>query len=50
MKKKKKQINRDRLILAAYQRQINLGLRVVKSKKDYNRQDFKNKTKQEIEL
>lgn len=46
---KKKKINRDRLILAAYQRQINLGVRVVKLKKDYNRQDFKNKTKQEIE-
>lgn len=46
---KKKKINRDRLILAAYQRQINLNLRVVKSKKDYNRQDFKNKTKQEID-
>lgn len=45
---KKKRINRDRLILAAYQRQINLGLRVVKSKRDYNRQDYKNKTKQEI--
>lgn len=46
---KNKKINRDRLILAAYQRQINLNMRVVKSKKDYNRQDFKNKTKQEIE-
>ena len=46
---KKKKINRDRLILAAYQLQINLGMRVVKSKKDYNRQEFKNKTKQEIE-
>ena len=46
---KKKKINRDRLILAAYQRQINLNLRVVKSKKDYNRQDYKNKTKQETE-
>lgn len=46
---KKKKINRDRLILAAYQRQINLNLRVVKSKKDYNRQDYKNKTKQEID-
>lgn len=46
---KKKKIKRDRLILAAYQRQINLNLRVVKSKKDYNRQDYKNKTKQEIE-
>ena len=46
---KKKKINRDRLILAAYQRQINLNLRVAKSKKDYNRQDYKNKTKQEIE-
>ena len=46
---KKKKINRDALILAAYQRQINLGVRVVKSKKDYDRQEFKNKTKQEIE-
>ena len=46
---KKKKINRDALILAAYQRQINLGVRIVKSKKDYNRQDYKNKTKQEIE-
>lgn len=46
---KKKKINRDMLILAAYQRQINLNLRVVKSKKNYNRQDYKNKTKQEIE-
>lgn len=46
---KKKKINRDALILAAYQRQINLGVRVVKSKKSYNRQDFKNKNKQEIE-
>lgn len=46
---KKKKINRDKLILSAYQRQINLGMRVVKSKKDYNRQNFKNKTKQEIE-
>ena len=46
---KKKKINRDALILAAYQKQINLGVRVVKSKKDYNRQEFKNKTKQEIE-
>ena len=46
---KKKKINRDALILAAYQRQINLNLRVVKSKKNYNRQDYKNKTKQEIE-
>ena len=46
---KKKKINRDRLILAAYQRQINLGMRVVESKRNYNRQDFKNKTKQEIE-
>lgn len=46
---KKKKINRDALILAAYQRQINLGLRVVKSKKDYNRQKLKSKTKQEID-
>lgn len=46
---KKKKINRDALILAAYQRQINLGVRVLKSKKSYNLQDFKNKTKQEIE-
>lgn len=46
---KKKKINRDKLILASYQRQINLGLRVVKSKKNYDRQDYKNKTKQEIE-
>lgn len=45
---KKKKINRDALILAAYQRQINLSVRVVRSKKDYNRQEFKNKTKQEI--
>ena len=46
---KKKKINRDALILAAYQRQINLGVRVVKSKKSYNRQKLKNKTKQEID-
>ena len=45
---KNKKISRDRLILAAYQRQINLGMRVIKSKKDYNRQELKHKTKQEI--
>ena len=41
---------RDSLIAAAYSRQINLNVRVVKSKKDYNRKSYKNSIKKEANL
>ena len=36
---------RDSLIAAAYSRQINLNVRVVKSKKNYDRKSYKISTK-----
>lgn len=41
---------RDSLIMAAYNRQINLNVRVVKSKKDYDRKSYKTSTKKEANL
>ena len=41
---------RDSLIMAAYNRQINLNIRVVKSKKDYDRKNYKTSTKKEANL
>lgn len=41
---------RDSLIVAAYSRQINLNVRVVKSKKDYDRKSYKISTKKEANL
>ena len=41
---------RDSLIAAAYSRQINLNVRVVKSKKDYDRKSYKISTKKEANI
>lgn len=41
---------RDSLIAASYNRQINLNVRVVKSKRDYNRKSYKTSTKKEANL
>ena len=41
---------RDSLIVAAYSRQINLNVRVVKSKHDYDRKSYKTSTKKEANL
>lgn len=41
---------RDSLIAAACSRQINLNVRVVKSKRDYNRNNYKTSTKKEANL
>ena len=41
---------RDSLIVAAYNRQINLNVRVVKSKRDYDRKSYKLLTKKEANL
>ena len=41
---------RDSIIVAAYSRQINLNVRVVKSKKDYDRKSYKISTKKEANL
>ena len=41
---------RDSLIAAAYSRQINLNVRVVKSKRDYDRKSYKTSTKKEANL
>ena len=49
-KMKTKLKRRDSLIAAAYSRQINLNVRVVKSKKDYNRKSYKNSIKKEANL
>lgn len=38
---------RDSLIVASYNRQINLNVRVVKSKKDYDRKSYKISIKKE---
>lgn len=38
---------RDSLIVASYNRQINLNVRVVKSKRDYDRKSYKLSTKKE---
>lgn len=49
MKKKRKNKmkvkNRDQAIVAAYNRQINLNVRVVKSKRDYDRNNHKSETR-----
>lgn len=49
-KMKAKLKRRDNLIMAAYNRQINLNVRVVKSKKDYDRKSYKISTKKEANL
>ena len=49
-KMKTKIKGRDSLIVAAYSRQINLNVRVVKSKKDYDRKSYKISTKKEANL
>ena len=49
-KMKAKLKRRDSLIAAAYSRQINLNVRVVKSKKDYDRKSYKISTKKEANL
>ena len=49
-KMKAKLKRRDNLIMAAYNRQINLNVRVVKSKKDYDRKSYKTSTKKEANL
>lgn len=41
---------RDSLIVASYNRQINLNVRVVKSKRDYDRKNYKTSTKKEANL
>ena len=41
---------RDSLIAASYNRQINLNVRVVKSKRDYNRKSYKISIKKEANL
>ena len=41
---------RDSLIAAAYNRQINLNVRVEKSKRDYDRKSYKISTKKEANL
>ena len=41
---------RDSLIMAAYSRQINLNVRVVKSKRDYDRKSYKLSIKKEANL
>lgn len=41
---------RDNIIIAAYSRQINLNVRVVKSKRDYDRKSYKLLTKKEANL
>lgn len=49
-KMKAKLKRRDSLIVAAYSRQINLNVRVVKSKRDYDRKSYKISTKKEANL
>ena len=49
-KMKAKLKRRDSLIAAAYSRHINLNVRVVKSKKDYDRKSYKISTKKEANL
>lgn len=49
-KMKTKLKRRDSLIMAAYSRQINLNVRVVKSKRDYDRKSYKTSTKKEANL
>ena len=44
-KMKTKLKRRDSLIVAAYNRQINLNVRVVKSKRDYDRKSHKSETR-----
>lgn len=44
-KMKTKLKRRDSLIAAAYSRQINLNVRVVKSKRDYDRNSHKSETR-----
>lgn len=48
MKKKKKNIKRDQIILAAFQRYVNLNVKIVKSKKIFNRKHFKEEFKRTI--
>lgn len=49
-KMKAKLKRRDSLIMAAYSRQINLNVRVVKFKRDYDRKSYKTSTKKEANL
>lgn len=44
-KMKTKLKRRDSIIAAAYSRQINLNVRVVKSKRDYDRNSHKSETR-----
>ena len=43
MKNKK----RDKIIMAAFERSINLNVRIVKSKKEFNRKRLKQETKKD---
>ena len=38
---------RDRIIIAAFERSINLNVRIVKSKKEFNRKRLKQETKKD---
>ena len=38
---------RDRVIIAAFERSINLNVRIVKSKKEFNRKRLKQETKKD---
>lgn len=38
---------RDRIIIAAFERSINLNVRIVKSKKEFNRKRLKQETKRD---
>lgn len=39
---------RDRVIIAAFERSINLNVRIVKSKKEFNRKRLKQETKRDL--
>lgn len=39
---------RDRVIIAAFERSINLNIRIVKSKKEFNRKRLKQETKRDL--
>lgn len=38
---------RDRIIIAAFERNINLNVRIVRSKKEFNRKRLKQETKKD---
>ena len=39
---------RDRIIIAAFERSINLNVRIVKSKKEFNRKKLKQEIKRDL--